>query len=39
MALQVIPHAFSSKQLWQMAKPQRHSQQNGKSFRQQWHVC
>jgi len=38
MPLQVIPHMFSSIQLWQMLNPQRHCQQKETVFRQQWQV-
>jgi hypothetical protein len=38
MALQDIPHRFSSMQLWQIRKPQRQDQQKGKALRQQSQV-
>jgi hypothetical protein len=32
-----IPQKFSIMQSWQIAKPQRHLQQKGGFFPQQWH--
>jgi hypothetical protein len=37
IALQVIPHMFSSMQFWQILNPQRHVQQKGNVILQQTH--
>jgi hypothetical protein len=39
IALQVIPHMFSSMQFWQILNPQRHVQQKGNVILQQTQSC